>query len=113
MGAGLLWTVLRPAAVSGMLPVTAAFVAGLAAYSAGDLLNGTATAARVLSHGFLLLGLGLLVMIRLGRRDPGGRTPQTTSTSSWSRPLTRSSRARATLDRTVPTGHPQTSAASA
>ncbi|ANZ43168.1 hypothetical protein BBK82_31440 [Lentzea guizhouensis] len=77
IGLGLLWTALRPAATSGMLPVVGAFVAVLIPYSASDLLSGTATAGRVLSHTLLVVGLGLLALVHFGNRGPGGRTPLT------------------------------------
>jgi predicted anti-sigma-YlaC factor YlaD len=75
LGLGLLWTALRPSAVAGMLPVTAAFVAVLIPYSASDLVSGTATAARVFSHSLLLVGLVLLVFVHFSERGPGDRTP--------------------------------------
>ncbi|MGW6443351.1 zf-HC2 domain-containing protein [Lentzea sp. NPDC055074] len=75
LGLGLLWTALRPSAVAGMLPVTAAFVAVLIPYSASDLVSGTATAARVFSHSLLLVGLVLLAFVHFSERDPGDRTP--------------------------------------
>jgi predicted anti-sigma-YlaC factor YlaD len=75
VGLGLLWTALRPAATSGMLPVVGAFVAVLIPYSASDLLSGTATASRVFSHVILVIGLGLLVLVHFTHRGPGGRTP--------------------------------------
>lgn len=75
LGLGLLWTALRPSATAGTLPVTAAFVAVLVPYSASDLLSGTATVGRVLSHSLLVAGLGLLALVHFGGRDPGGRTP--------------------------------------
>lgn len=75
VGLGLLWTALRPAATSGMLPVLGAFIAVLIPYSASDLLSGTATASRVLSHLILVIGLGLLVLVHFGGHGPSGRTP--------------------------------------
>ncbi|MCX2954506.1 zf-HC2 domain-containing protein [Lentzea sp. NEAU-D7] len=75
IGLGLLWTALRPVATAGMLPVTAAFVAVLIPYSASDLINGTATAGRVLSHSLLVAGLALLALVHFRDRDPGGRSP--------------------------------------
>lgn len=75
VGLGLLWTALRPAATSGMLPVVAAFLAVLIPYSASDLLSGATTASRVLSHLILVIGLGLLVLVHFGNRGPSGRTP--------------------------------------
>ncbi|MGZ3145750.1 zf-HC2 domain-containing protein [Lentzea chajnantorensis] len=73
LGLGLLWTALRPAATAGVLPVTAAFVAVLVPYSASDLVNGTATAGRVLSHSLLVIGLALLAVVHFRDRGPGGR----------------------------------------
>ncbi|MFD9700053.1 zf-HC2 domain-containing protein [Lentzea sp. NPDC059081] len=75
LGLGLLWTALRPSASTGTLPVTAAFVAVLIPYSASDLLSGTATVSRVLSHTLLLAGLALLTLVHFGNRGPGDRTP--------------------------------------
>jgi len=75
VGLGLLWTALRPAATAGMLPVVGAFLAVLVPYSASDLLSGTATASRVLSHLILVIGLGLLVLVHFGNRGPSGRAP--------------------------------------
>ncbi|ANZ41728.1 hypothetical protein BBK82_43070 [Lentzea guizhouensis] len=75
LGLGLLWTVLRPTATTGMLPVVAAFVAVLVPYSASDLLSGTATVSRVLSHSLLVVGLVLLTFVHFSRRGPGGSTP--------------------------------------
>ncbi len=82
LGLGLLWTALRPAATAGMLPVTAAFVAVLIPYSASDLLSGTATTGRVLSHSLLLVGLALLALVHFRDRGPGSRTPRWDSDSS-------------------------------
>ncbi|GGM88285.1 hypothetical protein GCM10011609_26270 [Lentzea pudingi] len=75
VGLGLLWTALRPAATSGMLPVVGAFVAVLIPYSASDLLSGTATAGRVFSHALLVVGLGLLALVHFADSGPSGRTP--------------------------------------
>ncbi|ANZ42552.1 hypothetical protein BBK82_07230 [Lentzea guizhouensis] len=82
LGLGLLWTALGPTATAGMLPVTAAFVAVLIPYSTNDLINGTATAGRVLSHSLLLAGLALLALVHFRDRDPGGRTPVRDSDST-------------------------------
>ena len=65
-----------------MLPVSAAFVVVLIPYSAGDLVNGTATAGRVLTHSLLLLGLALLALAHFRDRGPGGRTPAVDSNST-------------------------------
>ncbi|TWP48512.1 hypothetical protein FKR81_28425 [Lentzea tibetensis] len=81
LGLGLLWTALRPAAASGLLPVVGAFVAVLIPFSASDLLGGAATVSRVTTHALLILGLALLVIVHRGNRDPHGRTPVSTSDS--------------------------------
>jgi predicted anti-sigma-YlaC factor YlaD len=82
LGLGLLWTALRPTATAGMLPVTAAFVAVLIPYSTSDLINGTATASRVLTHSLLVAALALLALVHFRDRDPGGRTPLQDSDST-------------------------------
>lgn len=82
LGLGLLWTALRPTATAGMLPVTAAFVAVLVPYSASDLVNGTTTAGRVLSHSLLVAALALLALVHFRDRGPGGRTPLQDSDST-------------------------------
>lgn len=82
LGLGLLWTALRPAATVGVLPVTAAFVAVLIPYSASDLLDGTATPGRVLSHSLLLAALALLAITHFRDRGPGGRTTSSDSHSA-------------------------------
>lgn len=92
LGLGLLWTALRPAATAGMLPVTAAFVAVLIPYSASDLVNGTATAGRVLSHSLLLAALLLLVITHFRDRGPGGRTTSSDSDSAGTEDSSESSR---------------------
>ncbi|MEU5692350.1 zf-HC2 domain-containing protein [Actinosynnema sp. NPDC020468] len=81
LGLGLLWAALWPRGTSGLLPVTAAFVAVLTPYSVGDLVSGQATVQRVTSHAILLLGLALLITVHRGRRDPDGhRAPAPTPT---------------------------------
>lgn len=77
LGLGLLWTALRPQAASGMLPVTAAFVAVLVPFSVNDLLTGAVGVSRITSHAFLLLGLALLVAVHRVHRTPGDGTPTT------------------------------------
>jgi predicted anti-sigma-YlaC factor YlaD len=73
LGMGLLWAAFRSRVTSGLIPVLAAFVVFLGVYSAHDLVTGAVPASRVLGHGLLLLGLGLLVVINRWYNDP---TPQ-------------------------------------
>jgi predicted anti-sigma-YlaC factor YlaD len=70
LGVGLLWAAFRTRVTSGLIPVLSGFVLLLGIYSAHDLVNGTAPVARVLGHGLLLLGLGLLIVINRRYGDP-------------------------------------------
>ncbi|MFC6087784.1 zf-HC2 domain-containing protein [Saccharothrix lopnurensis] len=72
LGVGLLWAALKPRAAGGLLPVVAAFVVVLGAFSAWDLVTGQATVTRVTSHAILVLALVALVVVRRGHRGPGG-----------------------------------------
>jgi len=73
LGLGLLWAAFRPRATSGLIPVLGGFVVLLGIYSAHDLVIGVAPASRVMGHGLLLLGLGLLVVINRWYSDPAPR----------------------------------------
>lgn len=73
LGIGLLWAAFRTRVTSGLIPVLSGFVLLLGIYSAQDLVNGTVPAARVLGHGLLLVGLGLLIVLNRRYNDP---TPQ-------------------------------------
>lgn len=70
LGVGLLWAAFRTRVTTGLIPVLSGFVVLLGIYSAHDLVNGTAPVARVLGHGLLLLGLGLLIVINRRYDDP-------------------------------------------
>ncbi|WP_166664344.1 zf-HC2 domain-containing protein [Actinophytocola oryzae] len=73
LGMGLLWAAFRSRATSGLIPVLGGFVVLLGIYSAHDLATGVAPASRVIGHGLLLLGFGLLVVINRRYNEP---TPQ-------------------------------------
>lgn len=68
LGIGLLISAARPRVSSGLLPVLAAFLVVLTGFSASDLLHGAVPVARLASHGFLVLGLVLLLLVRDDRR---------------------------------------------
>jgi predicted anti-sigma-YlaC factor YlaD len=70
IGIGLLWAAFRSRVTSGLIPVLGGFVVFLGAYSAYDLVSGAAPASRVLEHGLLVLGLGLLIVINRRYNDP-------------------------------------------
>jgi predicted anti-sigma-YlaC factor YlaD len=61
--AGALWT----RHLAGTLPVLGSFVVVLALVSALDLVSGNVDLARVSSHGLVVLGLGLIVLIMATR----------------------------------------------
>lgn len=76
LGLGMLWTAWRVRASSGLLPVLTAFLLVLTGFSTGDLVGGAVTVERLATHGLLVLGLVLLVVVHRDRaRRPGGRPP--------------------------------------
>jgi predicted anti-sigma-YlaC factor YlaD len=71
LGIGLLFAAVRAERAGGLLPTLSGFVAVLAALSALDLINGDATASRVVSHLPLVAGLALLYLVHgEHRRQP-------------------------------------------
>ena len=80
LGLGLLFSAIRTRASSGLVPVLAAFLVVLTGFSASDLLHGEVPVSRLVSHGFLVLGLVLLLLVRDERRPAP-------STSSGPEPL--------------------------
>ncbi|MBU8860802.1 MULTISPECIES: zf-HC2 domain-containing protein [unclassified Micromonospora] len=88
VGAGFLYVAARRSAPSGLLPMLSAFVATLVLLSVNDLITGQVAMTRLVSHGFLLVGWAVtLVLSRLGRRPgdtpPGQRRPDR---SRWALP---------------------------
>ncbi|WP_212822791.1 zf-HC2 domain-containing protein [Catellatospora sp. TT07R-123] len=84
IGAALAWLAWRRTRPNGLLPVMTAFVVVLGLLTANDALTGRVEAARVLSHGFVLAGYALLLLLNLprfrGEQPPGAaRRPG----SSW------------------------------
>ncbi|GAB3003376.1 zf-HC2 domain-containing protein [Saccharothrix stipae] len=76
LGIGLLVAAVHAHRAAGLLPTLGGFVAVLAAFSVHDLLTGTATTARVLSHLPLAAGLVLLYLVHRAHRDqPTPGTP--------------------------------------
>ncbi|MGX6601609.1 zf-HC2 domain-containing protein [Micromonosporaceae bacterium Da 78-11] len=69
LGAGYLFIALRRTRPSGLLPMLTAFVGMLLLLSVNDLTAGRVDATRLVSHGFVLLGYLLIVMLT---RIPGG-----------------------------------------
>jgi len=77
VGIGLLWAALRTEAAAGQLPLITGFVAVLTVVSADDLVGGNVTVARVVSHGFVVLGLVLLYAVYRQHRDLHKPSPVT------------------------------------
>lgn len=59
-----------------------AFVASLALLSAGDVVAGTVDGGRLLSHGFVLAGYGIVVTLSRPSLDPG-RPPSDREGPPW------------------------------
>jgi predicted anti-sigma-YlaC factor YlaD len=76
LGIGLLWAAFRTRVTSGLSPVLGGFLLLLGIYSAHDLVTGAVPASRVVGHGLLLLGLGLLIVINRGYGDPAPQPGQ-------------------------------------
>ena len=86
VGAGFLVVALRRSAPAGLLPMLSAFVATLVLLSVNDLIIGQVAVARLVSHGFLLAGWAVMVLLSRPGWRPGGTPPQRTrsSGSRWS-----------------------------
>jgi predicted anti-sigma-YlaC factor YlaD len=70
LGIGLFWAAVRPRATTGLIPVVGGFVVILLGYSTHDLITGTAPVLRVVSHGLLVVALGLLILVHRRSADP-------------------------------------------
>ncbi|MEV0057587.1 zf-HC2 domain-containing protein [Saccharopolyspora shandongensis] len=88
LGLGMLWTAWRVRASTGLLPVLAAFLLVLGGFSVFDVINNAVPATRLLSHGLLVVGLVLLLVVRRDlsrwRPRPGDAQnphPRTTTTA--------------------------------
>ena len=68
LGVGFLWVACGGRA-RGLVPVVAAFVAGLVVLSVGDLVAGTVDIHRLATH--LVAAFGLVMLVALGRSAPG------------------------------------------
>jgi predicted anti-sigma-YlaC factor YlaD len=63
IGAGFLWTAMRRVPASALVPVLTAFVALLTLLSANDLWSGTVEPERLLSHGLVVAGYVILMVL--------------------------------------------------
>jgi predicted anti-sigma-YlaC factor YlaD len=73
LGLGLLWCAFRVRATAGVVPVLSAFLAVLTGFCVVDFINAAVSAGRLASHGLLVLGLVLLVVVQ---RDRGRGWPR-------------------------------------
>ncbi|WP_232663682.1 zf-HC2 domain-containing protein [Pseudonocardia sp. TRM90224] len=71
LAVAFLWVATGPVRVAGLLPVLTAFVGALAALSVADVLGGHVEAARLVTHGLVVAGLVLLVVLRRLSGDGG------------------------------------------
>lgn len=86
VGAGFLVVAVRRSAPAGLLPILSAFVATLLLLSVNDLITGQVGVRRLVSHGFLLAGWVVVLLLARSGRRPGGIPPQRgrSSGSRWS-----------------------------
>ncbi|WP_326834948.1 zf-HC2 domain-containing protein [Amycolatopsis rhabdoformis] len=75
VGIGLLWAALRPSAASGLLPTLSGFVVLLGIMSGLDLASGQVSAGRVVSHGLIVIGVGLLYAVHRAEKSRAPAPP--------------------------------------
>ncbi|MGW4461982.1 zf-HC2 domain-containing protein [Micromonospora sp. NPDC004704] len=71
IGAGFGWIALRRTRPVGILPTLTAFVAVLTLLSANDMIVGRVDLSRILSHGFILAGYVIILVLTRPALDPG------------------------------------------
>ena len=72
VGAGFLLVGLRRSRPTGLVPMLTAFVGMLLLLSVNDLATGRVDAERLVSHGFVLLGYGIVLALSRTVADPAG-----------------------------------------
>lgn len=84
VGAGFLFVALRRTPPAGLLPMLSAFVATLVLLSVNDLVTAQVAVPRLVSHGFLVGGYLITVLLfRLGPRPTGPPQGRRTGRSGW------------------------------
>jgi predicted anti-sigma-YlaC factor YlaD len=71
VGAGFAWIALRRTRPAGIVPTLTAFVAVLTLLTFNDLIAGRVDPARVLSHGIIVAGYAIVLVISRPGADPG------------------------------------------
>ncbi|MFI6779451.1 zf-HC2 domain-containing protein [Micromonospora sp. NPDC050276] len=82
VGAGFLFVAVRRSPPAGLLPMLSAFVGTLLLLSVNDLATGSVGGERLISHGFLVVGYLITVLLSRPGLRPGGPAPQRQPTSS-------------------------------
>ncbi|RAN92215.1 uncharacterized protein GAR05_06378 [Micromonospora saelicesensis] len=82
VGAGFLFVALRRSPPAGLLPMLSAFVGTLLLLSVNDLATGSVGGERLISHGFLVVGYLITVLLSRPGLRPGGPAPQRQPTPS-------------------------------
>ncbi|MEV4655111.1 zf-HC2 domain-containing protein [Micromonospora sp. NPDC049301] len=76
VGAGFLFVAVRRSPPAGLVPMLSAFVGTLLLLSVNDLATGTVGGERLVSHGFLVCGYLITVLLSRPGLRPGGPAPQ-------------------------------------
>ncbi|MEU8252799.1 zf-HC2 domain-containing protein [Micromonospora inaquosa] len=76
VGAGFLFVAMRRSPPAGLLPMLSAFVGTLLLLSVNDLATGSVGGERLISHGFLVVGYLITVLLSRPGLRPGGPAPQ-------------------------------------
>ncbi|MGC5291222.1 zf-HC2 domain-containing protein [Micromonospora sp. DT231] len=76
VGAGFLFVAVRRSPPAGLLPMLSAFVGTLLLLSVNDLATGSVGGERLVSHGFLVVGYLITVLLSRPGLRPGGPSPQ-------------------------------------
>ncbi|MEU0547707.1 zf-HC2 domain-containing protein [Micromonospora sp. NPDC005979] len=82
VGAGFLFVAVRRSPPAGLLPMLSAFVGTLLLLSVNDLATGSVSGERLVSHGFLVVGYLITVLLSRPGLRPGGPAPQRQPTPS-------------------------------
>ncbi|MEU8218077.1 zf-HC2 domain-containing protein [Micromonospora taraxaci] len=82
VGAGFLFVAVRRTPPAGLLPMLSAFVGTLLLLSVNDLATGSVGGERLVSHGFLVVGYLITVLLSRSGLRPGGPAPQRQPTPS-------------------------------
>ena len=87
LGVGFLWVARRASPSAGMVPTLVTFVAVLTVLVAMDAVAGRVDLTRVLSHGLVVLGLILMILLERLPRPAGGTNPATPAAlQTWLNP---------------------------